>query len=189
MRAWAAALALGLGAAGPPPADPDWPCVQRLVPTLSAASLWQGDAPAGDWRADDAVAALVAEVSPRGHALEAGVARLRAFAAAAGAGKAALAFHGLVDETNEQRGRAIDTLKALGRRQREVSDQVRPVSAELNALPPDAPEETRAEIKTRRAFMIRDYEEVGRTIRYACEVPVQLEARLGAFAEALRSGG
>jgi hypothetical protein len=35
-------------------------------------------------------------------------------------------------------------------------------------------------------FVIRQYEEVERTIRYACEVPVQLEARLGLFAQALQ---
>ena len=38
----------------------------------------------------------------------------------------------------------------------------------------------------RRTFLIREYEEIERTIRYACEVPGALEARLGSFAQALQ---
>ena len=61
------------------------------------------------------------------------------------------------------------------------------VTAELRALPDGAPADQRQEVATRRDFLIRSYEEVGRTVRYACEVPVQLEARLGAYAHTLQS--
>ena len=38
----------------------------------------------------------------------------------------------------------------------------------------------------RLAFVIREFEEAEQTLRYACEAPVALEARLGAYARALQ---
>jgi hypothetical protein len=39
----------------------------------------------------------------------------------------------------------------------------------------------------RRDFVIRTFQETERTMRYACEVPVELEGRLGSFAKALEA--
>jgi hypothetical protein len=177
-----------LCAAGPA----DWPCVQRLVPQLTAATLWGGPEAVGDWRADARIAALVADVAPRQRPVEEGVARLERFAAAlpepGRANALALVFAGLVDATNAERTRVVENLRGLARRQRDLTGTVARVTAELRALPPDAPAAQREEVAGRRAFLIRDYEEVERTLRYACEVPGQMEARLGRFAQALRQG-
>lgn len=182
--------ALALGAAGPPAADPDWPCVQRLVPTLTAGTLWPGHETAGDWRADPQVAAAVSDAAPRIKPVPQAVARLDAYAAAVPAADRpaalSLLFTGLVDETNRQRADVIERLRGIGRRQRALTEITGRVSDELRALPPDAPAAAREEIVQRRGFLIREYEEIGRTIRYACEVPSALEARLGSFAQALQ---
>ena len=186
-----AVLALLVGAAGPPPADPDWPCRQRLVPSLASALFWTGPAAVSDWRSDARVAALVGRVAPRAVAQEDGVAQLKAFAEALPAGERAsvlpLVFAGLMDETNAQRGQIIERLRDVTRRQRDLAATETRVTAELRALPADAPAAQRDEINTRRAFLIRNYEEVGRTIRYACEVPVQLEGRIGVYAQTLEA--
>ena len=185
------ALALLLAAAGPPPKDPDWPCVQRLVPTLTAGTYWAGHGTVPDWRSDPAVAELVDRVAPRSRPVEAGVAEIKAFAASTPAPERAArlerVFTGLVDETNLQREQVIDRLHGVARRQRDLTGTVAQATAQLRALPPDAPAADRDEVTTRRQFLIRDYEEVERTIRYACEVPVQLEARLGSFAQAVQA--
>ncbi len=184
------AAALVLGAAGPPPADPDWPCVQRLVPTLTAGTLWSGPQAVGDWRADPRVAAVVSDAAPRTQPIPQAVARLDAYAATVPAsGRPAaltLLFTGLVDETNRQRADVIERLRSIGRRQRTLTEIIGRVNDELRALPPDAPAAARDEITQRRGFLTREYEEIGRTIRYACEVPSALEARLGSFAQALQ---
>lgn len=189
-RLLAGVAALAVGAAGPPPADPDWPCVQRLVPTLTAGTIWAGSGAAGDWRADPQVAAVVAEAAPRGRPVPGAVARLDAYAATLpAAGRPAalgLVFTGLVDETNRQRADVIERLRGIGRRQRSLTEITDRVTAELRALPADAPAAVREEVVQRRTFLIREYEEIGRTIRYACEVPGALEARLGSFAQALQ---
>ena len=182
--------ALAVGAAGPPPADPDWPCVQRLVPTLTAGTIWAGHEGAGDWRADPQVAAAVADAAPRSRPVPQAVARLDAYAAtvppAERPAALSLLFAGLVDETNRQRAEVIERLRGIARRQRSLTEVTGRVSAELRALPPDAPAAVREEVVQRRTFLIREYEEIERTIRYACEVPGALEARLGSFAQALQ---
>ena len=186
----AGAVALALGAAGPAPADPDWPCVQRLVPTLTAGTIWAGHESKGDWRANPPVAAVVGQAAPRSRRLPDAVAALDTFAAAVPASErpAALSqvFAGLVDETNRQRGDVIENLRGTARRQRSLTEITSGVTAELRALPADAPAARREEIMQRRTFLIREYEEIERTIRYACEVPGALEARLGSFAQALQ---
>lgn len=196
MRVWRAAglglLALALGAAGPPPTDPDWPCVQRLVPRLTAATIWGGHDAAGDWRADPQVAAIVAAVAPRSVRAQDGARRVEQFMAALpGAerpARSALLFAGLVDETNGQRAEVIDRLRATARRQRALTELTSKITAELRALPADAPSAQREEVTSRRAFLIREYEDIERTIRYACEVPVQMESKLGVLAQALQRG-
>ena len=196
MRAWKAArlglFALALGAAGPPPADPDWPCAQRLVPRLTAATIWGGHDAAGDWHADPQVAAVVAAVAPRGVSAQDGAGQVERFMAtlpgAERPARSALLFAGLVDETNGQREQVIDRLRATARRQRALTELTSKITAELRALPADAPAAQREEVTTRRAFLIREYEDIERTVRFACEVPVRMEAKLGALAQALQRG-
>ena len=190
MKRLLAALAMLTAAAGPPAPDPDWPCVQRLVPNLTAGTFWPTPISNVDWRDDPRIAGLVTTVAPRSEPVGQGVERLQAFAATVAANdrQATLArvFAGLVDETNRQRDQIIDRLRAIARRQRAITKTVGHVTTELRALPPDAPPEQRTEVADRRAFLIRDYESVERTIRYACEAPVELGARLGTFARALQ---
>ena len=187
-RRWSWAL-LALVAAGPP-ADPDWPCRQRLVPTLAASSVWTGPAATGDWRSNPSVAAVIGRVAPRAVAEEDGVAQLKAFADGVPAHDRPLVLplvvSGLMDETNAQRSQIIERLRDITRRQRDLTATETRVTAELRALPDDAPADQRQEVTTRRDFLIRNYEAVGRTIRYACEVPVQLEGRIGAYARVLQ---
>ncbi len=101
--------------------------------------------------------------------------------------EAALAFAGLVDEANRERGAVIERIEALTRRQRELAAIIGHVTDELDALKPDADQAQRDEIVERRGFLIRQFEDIQRTTRYACEVPVAIEARLGAYARALQA--
>ncbi|TDH63723.1 hypothetical protein E2C06_05195 [Dankookia rubra] len=188
MTRWALLLAalLPAVAAAQPQADPDWPCVQRLVPHLAAGVLWPG-VPEGDWRAEPDVAALVARIAPRGVEEATGLAAIRDFAAPMGAPARRrllpLAFTGTLAETNRQRDAIIEQLRRFARRQRDLAEQVRGLEAELRT----APAEAREELTQRHFFAAKSYTDAERTLRYACEAPVRLEARLGAYARALRA--
>ncbi len=175
--------------------DPDWPCQQRLVPKLAAATYWAGGplGDVGEWQADPEIADLVRRLAPRRVSTEEGLAQIGAFAGGLSRDRSrrlALAFHGLLEETDRQRAALIERLKQIGRRQHELADLVARLAEELSSIPPDATGEaaaTRADLQQRHDFTARNFEEIQRTIRYACEAPVELDARLGAWARALQS--
>jgi hypothetical protein len=193
---WAAIVAVALleaipAWAAPPPQGEgsDWPCQQRLVPRLAAASYWSGplDA-AGDWRADPEVAELVQRLTPRQVTTEEGLAAIAAFAKVASGDRRhrlALAFRGLLEETDRERADLIARLRQMGHRQRELADLVARLGDELKSVPPEATDQ-RLDLQQRHDFTARNFEEIQRTIRYACETPVALDARLGAWARALQ---
>jgi hypothetical protein len=200
MRRYLLVLAAGLVLSGaganaaPPKTDPDWPCKQRLVPELTAATFWSGPPlPADrDWHADARAASEVAAVAPRDVALEDGIAHLSHFSEKLKQSERNTILHqvflGIVEETNRQRAEIISTIKDLARRQRALGDTVAKITTELedNAATSDGDAaQRRDEITQRRAFVIRSFEETERTMRYACEVPVDLEARLGGYAQVI----
>ena len=174
--------------------DPDWPCQQRLVPKLAAAAYWNGPPvdSLGDWRADPKVADLVRRLTPRRISTEEGLAEIGAFARTLSDDRSrrlALAFRGLLEATDRERAALIAQLKEIGRRQRELADLVARLAAELDAIPPAATGEAaarRVDLQQRHDFTARNFAEIQRTIRYACEAPVALDARLGAWARALQ---
>jgi hypothetical protein len=195
--ALSAAMLIGAvpACAAPWSENPDWPCQQRLVPKLAAASYWNGPALSGlgDWHADPEVADLVRRIAPRRVSTEAGLTEIAAFARGSSGDRArrlALAFRGLLEESDRERGALIDELKEIGRRQRELAGLVAHLGVELDAIPPGATGDAaakRIDLQQRYDFTARNFEEIQRTIRYACETPVALDARLGAWARALES--
>jgi len=181
-------------AAAPHSEDPDWPCQQRLVPKLTSAAYWNGPLDVqGDWRDDADVATLVRQLAPRQVSTEQGLTRIAAFARSASGDRPhrlALAFGGLLEETDRERADLIERLKQIGRRQHELAELAAQLGSELDAIPPDATGEAaakRVDLQQRRDFTALNFEEIQRTIRYACEAPVTLDARLGAWARALQS--
>ena len=169
--------------------DPDWPCQQRLVPQLAAASYWSGPLDAErDWRVDPEVAELVRRLTPRQVTTEEGLAAIAAFAKVASSNRPhrlALAFRGILEQTNRERADLIARLRQMGHRQRELTDLVARLNDELKSVPPEATDQ-RIDLQQRHDFTARNFEEIQRTIRYACETPVALDARLGAWARALQ---
>jgi hypothetical protein len=191
-----AAVAAGTPAQSAPQGaeDPDWPCQQRLVPKLAAASYWNGALDMqGDWHADPEVAELVRNLAPRRVSTQDGLAEISSFARTVSGDRPhrlALVFRGVLEETDRERADLIEKLKQIGRRQRELAELVARFADELRSIPADAGGEAaaqREDLQQRHDVTARNFEEVQRTIRYACEAPVALDARLGAWARALQS--
>ena len=188
------ALVAAVNAQSAPPRgeDSDWPCQQRLVPKLTGAAYWNGPEGLGDWHVDHDVADLVRRLAPRQVPAHKGLSEIAAFVRTVSDDRPrrlALVFRGLLEETDRERASLIEELKEIGRRQRELADLVARLATELNAIPPDAQGEAavkRIDLQQRHDFTARNFEEIQRTIRYACETPVELDARLGAWARALQ---
>ena len=188
------ALAIVLIAgASPRSEDPDWPCQQRLVPHLTPAAYWNGPVDEqGNWQADPEIADLVHRLAPRRVRTEEGLVAMIKFAKTASEDRPhrlALAFRGLLEETDRERAGPIEQLRQMGRRQRELADLVARLGNELTAIPLDArgeAAEKRVDLQQRHDFTVRNFEEIQRTIRYACDTPVELDARLGVWARALQ---
>jgi hypothetical protein len=146
----------------------------------------------GDWHADPEIASLVRRLAPRRISTQEGLARITAFARGLSQDRPrrlALTFQGLLEETDQARNALIAKLKEIGRRQRELAELVAKLSEELGSVPAEATGDAavkRADLQQRRDFTARNFEEIQRTIRYACETPVELDARLGAWARALQ---
>jgi hypothetical protein len=185
--------AVNARSAAPRAEDLDWPCQQRLVPMLTAAAYWSGPALEDlDWRADPEITDLVRRLAPRRVSTQEGLSEIAAFVRRVSTDRPrrlALVFRGLLEETDRERAGLIEELKEIGRRQHELANLVARLATELNAIPPDAQGEAaakRTDLQQRHDFTARNFEEIQRTIRYACETPVELDARLGAWARALQ---
>jgi hypothetical protein len=166
------------------------------VPTLTPGAIWSGPEPgaAGDWRGEPAVAELVRRITPRRVSSEEGERALTAFADAVAAASdrdrlLTLAFAGLLEETNRERDALIGRIKELGPRQKELAEIASRAGEELRHIPPNASGEEaarREDLDQRFLFVTRAFESGLRTVRYVCEAPVQLEARLGRYARLLQ---
>src|SRR3546814_13897031 len=64
-------------------ADPDWPCIQRLVPRIAAAQVWGGPEPKpADWQGDLEVNRLASRLAVRATPIAETEALVEAFAEA-----------------------------------------------------------------------------------------------------------
>jgi len=181
------------GAGAQPQQDPDWPCIQRLVPSLSAGQIWRGP-PIEDigaqWHDDPEIASLVGTVTSRRVPIEDAVARTEAFAGgleADGGERLTVLFAGIFQRIDETRSDAITAIKRYTRAQRSMVDAMSAEVAELQNLRQE-PEKNAERIQdltesvdiNRRIFADRR-----QALRPLCEQPVLLEERLGALARTI----
>jgi hypothetical protein len=167
-------------------ADPDWPCVQRKVPTISAGAVWSGPDPAGagDWSNDPEAAALAQKLASRRTSLEEADQLIEAFANEAAQDRAqrlTRVFAEVLELINTERGRILHGIERYARGQRRLADRVRDESDRISAAK-DSPgaegtEEARA-LESQFAWDRRIFEERSQALTYVCETAVILEQRL-----------
>ncbi|TPE52143.1 hypothetical protein [Amaricoccus solimangrovi] len=190
------ALALGLPlAAGPARAadqsDPDWPCVQRKVPSLSMGQMWAGPPAEGDWQEDPEIARLAGVMAARRTTLDEVKALAGDYAAKldpdARPGRMALLFQGVLDRINSERADVMSGISRYAHHQIELSDGVKAEEAALAALKadPKADPDKVEEAQDKLNWNIRVYRERAQSLTYVCETPVLLEQRAFAIARIL----
>jgi hypothetical protein len=176
-------------------ADPDWPCIQRKVPELSMASLWQGP-PAEEaltnWRDDAEVGAIVGRVAPRRVPIEEATAAITAFAegldAAAKEAKLTALFAGLFQTLDRERSDIMAGIERYARAQKQIAERIRQDQAalsDLRAANPDSPE-----VATRNDELlasVRVFDDRRNSLTFVCEVPTLIEQRLFALSRAIQN--
>lgn len=191
----AAAVSIGQPAAADAqdPKNPDWPCQQILVPTLSPASVWDGpsiDGLGDEWQRDPAIATLVRRASD--DSLDPATLEQQAEALAGPAKegaeqerdrKLALVFAGTFQTLDRQRTAAIASIERYAQHQRALRDRIAAALRDLDAASGDP---ARAkEIKDAIAWDRRILDDRRRSQTAVCEQPARIEQRLGQIARML----
>ena len=179
-------------------AEPDWPCVQRRVETLTASQMWDGR-PVDDltsWDRDDEVRRLVELIASRRNSAEDSAQRIKAFAEAQPADardeKLKLVFAGALSVINSDRTAVIHGIERFQRKQHERSLHIKRQGAELAALRVKAASDTALaervrDMDQRLAWDERVFQERQQSIPFACEIPVLIEQRLFDLAREIRT--
>jgi hypothetical protein len=179
-------------------ANPDWPCIQRKVATLTSVQMWDG--PAVDdlmqWKDNDETSKLVAVLVSRRVPLEQAAASIAQFAAARPQDKRdealKLLFAGLLSTVNTDRATVMNGIERFQRRQKARAAEIERQDAELRQLKERAAadENARAELaaaEDRHNWDIRVFTERQQSLPLACEVPVVIEQRLFELGREIRS--
>lgn len=195
---WALAVAAlfpaTVWAAGP--VDPEWPCIQRKQPRLSAGAMWAGppvDQIGRGWVEDAEVAELVPDLAARRTPVEEAEARIADFAAGLGPDRnrsLALLFAGTFQRIDRERQEIISGIARYAEKQRALSeslDALRAEIAELAAIEdPSFDQQDRLEaLEDELAWKTRIHREREQSLVYVCESPVLLEQRIFTIARAI----
>ncbi len=188
-------LSVSAGAAlAQPKIDPDWPCVQRKVETLSPGQFWTGPdiAAAGDWGSDNDAAVLAQKIASRRTDLSQVDPLLDDFAAKFGSDKDAKdkaltrVYAGAFEVLNGERNKIMNGIARYAQGQRRMAERIRDEADKVSQIK-DAPskgDETelpkdQTELETKFAWDRRIFQERSQSLTYVCEVPQLLEQRLG----------
>lgn len=171
---------------------PDWPCIQRKVPELSAVAVWSGPPVAqalARWRDDAQVAALVEQIAARRTPLEAAAAAIDSFAQGlapdAKAERLKLLFAGLFQTLDRERKEVIAGIERYGRKQKEMAEQIRGDMARVSGQAPAASDPRAAEVQNQLLWQTRIFNERRASLSFVCEVPTLIEQRLFVLARAI----
>ncbi|PZQ49009.1 MAG: hypothetical protein DI556_12745 [Rhodovulum sulfidophilum] len=171
--------------------DPDWPCIQRKVPSLSVGQMWSGAPAEGNWEDDPEIARLARVMAARRTSLEEVTALARQYAATVEPGerpgRMALLFTGVLDRIDAERHEVMGGISRYAHRQVSLSDEVKAEQAAFDAMraDPDADLDKVEEAQDKLNWDIRVYRERAQSLTYVCETPVLLEQRAFAIARIL----
>ncbi len=174
------------------PADPDWPCVQRLLPEIAGGMVWTGPPLDEVGMPEDhrAIDALAGELAARRVPIEDAEKQIEGFAETLNGADRAEALAALFKETldiiNRDRASIIAGIKKFSRGQRALADKINAKNQEIETI-------DRSDVLARdsavaeRDWDVRIFDDRRQSLTYLCEQPVLLEQRAFALARALAS--
>jgi hypothetical protein len=169
--------------------DPDWPCVQRLVPKIAPAVIWPGPPiEQVNGPADPRIDELAGELSARRVPLEEARAQIDAFAASLNDAQKneqlTKLFVRTLEIINNDRSSIIEGIKKYARGQRALAQSINAKNERLIDLPKDQVL-GRETLVAERDWDVRIYDDRARSLTYLCEQPVLLDQRAFALARTI----
>jgi hypothetical protein len=178
--------------------NPDWPCIQHKVATLTSAQMWDG--PDVDdltqWRGNEEIGKLIALLASRRVPLEEATAAIDRFAAAQPRDKRddtlKLLFAGLLSTVNNDRAVVMSGIERFQQRQKARAAEIERQGAVIRQLKERAAsdEKARSELiaaQDKYDWDVRVFSERQQSLPLACEVPVLIEQRLFELGREIRS--
>ena len=164
--------------------DPEWPCIQRLIPEVSPAVMWPvpvEDNMRTQYRQDPLLRSLAEELGDLETFDEAHQQSISEFADGIAESERELQLtllaSGIVDVSNRVRKDYISGIKRYTRQQIAMSQQIEDTLNELSELEgQDA--EAQQEVTETLRWHERVYDQRERSIQLLCEEPVELEQQL-----------
>lgn len=174
--------------------DPDWPCIQRKIASLTPAAIWTGPPIEEAVRAEDPrLDELVARLAQRRLPVDEANAEIESFAAAlppeTKRETLVALFAGLFESLNAERSDVMEGIGRYGHNQKALAEAIREKAAKLDRLEQD-PEADPTQISALReelAWDNRIFEERRASLSYVCEVPRLIEQRLFALARTIEA--
>ena len=160
--------------------DPDWPCIQRLVPRITAVQVWAGPEPdPTSWQGDIEVARLASKLAARRTSLKDSEKLVEDFADTqapeAVNDKLAALFGRTLQIINQDRASIIAGIKRFAKRQRQLAERIRETRASLKES--DVSTDAETELNETLTWDLRIFDEREKSMTYLCEQPVLLEQR------------
>jgi hypothetical protein len=194
-----AASMIALGAPRALAADnPDWPCVQHKVATLTSTQMWDGPSvdDLAQGRHNEETARLIAILASRRVPLEEAAAAIAKFAAAQPKDKRddalKLLFAGLLSTINSDRAVVMNGIERFQQRQKARAAEIERQGTVLRQLKERAAGDEKAQsewiaAQERYDWDVRVFSERQQSLTLACEVPVLIEQRLFEVGREIRS--
>lgn len=178
--------------------EPEWPCIQRKVLTLTAAQMWDGPDVEGltGWQDDADMARLIKALVSRANPMEKATESLAQWAKAQPESsrddKLKTLFAGVLKAINDDRAVVLAGIERFQHRQREISERIQEQGAALGALRARAAtdDKAKADLTTaedRYKWDTRFFAERQESLPVACEIPVQIEQRAFDLAREIRA--
>ena len=169
--------------------DPEWPCIQRLIPEVSPAVMWPvpvEDNMRTQYRQDPLLRSLAEELGDIETFDEAHQQSITNFADGIAESERefqlTLLASGIVDVSNRVRKDYISGIKRYTRQQIAISQQIEDTLNELSELEGQNTEaqqtEAQQEVTETLRWHERVYDQRERSIQLLCEEPVELEQQL-----------
>jgi len=166
-------------------ADPEWPCIQVLVPEIVPAVMWPEiitDAQKGQWKEDPAIKSLALNLGDLDRYSDTERELVKDFAEGTSEAlrleKLNLLADGIVSVANERRELYIRGIKRYTRQQIAIAAQIEDtlnVLVELQGKDDTATATHRAEVEETLKWHERVYDQREHAIIALCERPVELE--------------